>query len=249
MNDKRELNTRWPRWEGENWDLFKLRMEAIFEENDVDDIARGIPLSTDATEAERTKAKQKQARLKCIILDNIAESITHHIIGQKTGGDMWQTLVDFYEGTFNKNNMNVCMNYQERLLSLKCRPNGDIIKHLNELFQIRARLTALNQPVSDQQMVTIMLRSLPDTRYYDEFRRIVRRTSKQDELTPEALRAEILSEELDRQGKLPGDAKPNTVINLTTASTQSKNTPNTPRDLSINLKIEINKIERMVIKH
>ncbi|KAF4139274.1 Zinc knuckle [Phytophthora infestans] len=122
--------------------------------------------------------------------------LLEQLMDQETGTDMWAELCKIYEGKNNDaTKAQKVYRLQGELHRTHLRANGDVRGHLYAMFRIRNELAELGSPLSDLQMVDMLLRSLPAQVCYNELRRKVLFSSKMSKYTPDLVRELILTAE------------------------------------------------------
>ena len=154
----------------DNWLPWKRRVTAILRERNllkyVDGTAKKPKSSSPTTTEEineltkwETGDQSAQTQIELTLSD--AQMI--HIAGAKTAAEMWEQLKLVKEA---RGQLGV-LSQRRRLYRTVAQENTDIAAHITELRQIQEQLHMMNSLVSDEDFVTILITSLPES--WDQF--------------------------------------------------------------------------------
>ncbi|CAK5276895.1 unnamed protein product [Mycena citricolor] len=92
-----------------------------------------------------------------MLYQNVKDPRSHDISGSDTAHQMWTSLI----GKFNRSTDLLIGIRMERLRDLQLKDTRYLPGHINELIKLRADVHGIGRHVTDQQMCTIILNSLP----------------------------------------------------------------------------------------
>lgn len=185
----------------ENFDTWKLQMEAILVKNDFWSYVNGtnvrpaVPEGADAaaiqTAANWDKADQKA---KADIILSMCPSELCHIKHCATSNEVWRKLEEVYHSRGPARKATLL----KQLLFTKMRDNESMMDHLNNFFGTVDKLTEMEILVAEDLLAILLLYSIPDS--YENFRCAI---EARDELpAPEALKIKLLEEYSARKEKI-----------------------------------------------
>ena len=108
-----------------------------------------------------------------IILSSMSTRLAQQLIDKNTGTEVWSELCLVYEERTSDATNSLKVPSTARITQESSAQNGDVIGHLYSVFRIRNELSEFGPPVSDLQLVNLMLRSLHQHMCYNELRRKV----------------------------------------------------------------------------
>ncbi|KAG3051985.1 hypothetical protein PI124_g23973 [Phytophthora idaei] len=184
-------------WDRENWPFYKKSMAVAFQKSVLEQIAIGkVKEDVNWSQDEKDEHTKKQAKIQMLIMASLTMRLAQPLMDQKTGTDMWAELCKIYEGRNNDaTKAQKVYRLQGELHRTHRRANGDVRGHLYAMFRIKNELEELGSPLSDLQMVDMLLRSLPTQVCYNELRRKVLFDSNMSKYTPALVRGMILTAE------------------------------------------------------
>ncbi|KAG3181191.1 hypothetical protein PC128_g15267 [Phytophthora cactorum] len=134
---------------------------------------------------EKDEHTKKQAKIQMLIMASLTTRLAQQLMDQKTGTDMWAELCKINEERNNDaTKAQKAYRLQGKLHRNHLRTNGDVRGHLYAMFRIKNELEELGSPLSDLQMVDMLLCSLPTQVCYNELRRKVLFSSNMSKYTP-----------------------------------------------------------------
>ncbi|KAF9470133.1 hypothetical protein BDN70DRAFT_763253, partial [Pholiota conissans] len=101
--------------------------------------------------------RQGEAIVKQQIAASIPDSLFMKIRGEGTALNIWKSLSD----TFQSKSRMVAMDLRRRLQQERCSENGNIRAHFAKLRTMREDLAVLGHSLSEDELYTIILGSLP----------------------------------------------------------------------------------------
>ncbi|OWZ04871.1 Multidrug resistance protein ABC transporter, partial [Phytophthora megakarya] len=111
---------------------------------------------------QKDEYTKKQAKIQMLIMGSLTTRLAQNLMDQKNGTDMWAELCKVYEGRNNDATKALKVyRLQSKLHRTHLRANGSAREHFNAMFRIKNELVELGSPLSDLQMVVMLLRSLP----------------------------------------------------------------------------------------
>eukprot|EP00253_Pinus_taeda_P013052 PITA_13052 len=141
-----------------NYNVWKERMQSIFEEAEVWDIMvhttqTPVVVPTDATQLVAYNKNNKGKRL---ILDRIKYHCIPHVRGKSNAHEMWTALSNLYQST----NANRKMVLKEKLKNIKMG-NDSAVGYLTKITNVRDELAAVGEVIPPSELVWIAVNGLP----------------------------------------------------------------------------------------
>eukprot|EP00253_Pinus_taeda_P009687 PITA_09687 len=142
-----------------NYNVWKERMQSMFEEAEVWDIMvhttqNPVVVRTNATQlADYNKKNNKGKRL---IRDGVKDHCIPHVRGKRNFHEMWKALFNLYQST----NANRKMVLKEKLKTIKMG-NDSAAGYLTKITNVRDELAAIGEVIPPTEMVRIAANSLP----------------------------------------------------------------------------------------
>ncbi len=151
-----------------SWMPWKRRITAILHDNDLEDYVDGTtacPAAADPSNptAAETKSitewKKKDGKARSKIELALGNSQMIHLAGATTAAQMWKQLCTVKEA---RGQLGI-MSYRRRLARTMAEEGSDIPAHIAELRSIQEQLNTMNDLVSDQEFITVLITSLPES--------------------------------------------------------------------------------------
>jgi transposase InsO family protein len=147
MSEKLPFN----KFDGKNFHLWKFRMQMVLEEKELWEVVEEGKAAGDTEEKKDRKAKA----IICLSLEDNQLMIVKSASSAK---EAWDKLERHYErkGLANK------LFLRRKLFTTQMKPGDNIEKHVNQLKEIAEELEAIRSPVSEEDLVLVILGSLPE---------------------------------------------------------------------------------------
>ena len=150
------------------------------------------------TDPERRKFKRRENHALSKICLSISPSLHIYVRSCKTAKEAWDNL----EKRFEEKSLTKKIEYRRKLYAGRYVEGTLMIEHVNHLKNIAERLEALGDPVSEKDLVMILISSLSET--YNNLITTLE-TVKEEELSWEYVRDRVLSEFERRHGERKND--------------------------------------------
>ena len=143
---------------GEDYALWKMRMQAVFIGKDVwseiDPLQQ--PTETETPETQRSK----KAKAVMLLVNALGDTPLRAVMqeGSDCPRKMWRKLESRYASTSETAHLTVASN----LANKKLQPGGNIITFMGELESLYDRLEAMGETTSDRMKTAKLLNSLPE---------------------------------------------------------------------------------------
>ena len=173
----------------DNYQSWKFRVQMVLKGKELWEITSGDEtLDENATEEMRQKFKKKENQAHAIVCLAVSDPLLIYVRTTKTAKEAWDSL----SGHFEEKSLSKKIFYRRKLYSTKMRMGEcTMIDHVNKLKTIAEQLEALDDPVSDKDLVMILISSLPD-----EYNNLITalETLKEDSLTWNYVRDRVINE-------------------------------------------------------
>lgn len=149
-----------------NYISWKDKMEASLEDNGLKDfIDQEIPKLASTNAQDLVEWKKCVAKAKQIILEGVRDHIVSSLHGKDTPFSMWKTLKELYQNCSNHRKLAL----KDKLRRIKMEKGDTISTYLNKLTTCKDELGSVGITISDDDMVSLALLSLPKSwnRYQD----------------------------------------------------------------------------------
>ncbi|MCO5578863.1 hypothetical protein L7F22_032710 [Adiantum nelumboides] len=151
-----QATTRFEKFNGKNFALWKWRMRMVLEEKGLWEIVTGGEVAPDMEEdlVEYQRREHLAYMLVCLSLgDGPAEEVRH----ESGAKEVWDALATTYE---SRNLANV-LRLKRELIGLQMKSSDKVKDHMQRLRAIAAELAAVGEPVPKRELAFMLLNSLP----------------------------------------------------------------------------------------
>ncbi|XP_026673862.1 uncharacterized protein LOC113464999, partial [Ceratina calcarata] len=170
----------------ENYDVWKIQVEAILIKNDLWEYVTGDKPKPVENQAEIGNWIKNDRKAKADIILTLSSSEFCHIKNAETSKDVWTKLASVYESKGPAKTAYLL----ETLLFTKMHEGEDMAEHLNKYFDTVDKLKDLQVNIDGNLLTVLLLHSIPNT--YENFRCAIK---VRDNLpTPEMLKIKLLEE-------------------------------------------------------
>lgn len=192
------------KFKGENFSLWKFKMEMVLESMDLWEIVEGTekpPPSEDDDEKgikmDPKAIKEYNRRVKkamSVIGLNLVDNQLAHIRNCKGPTEAWKTLCNIHE---TKSLSNILF-IRRKFFTIKMQEGDDMLTHINHVRDLADQLNCLDVPVKDDDVVMTLLESLPPS-----FENLITalETLRFEDLTMEFVTARMMHEVSKRKEK------------------------------------------------
>ena len=173
---------------GDDYHAWKFSMRMFLLGRDLWEIVEGSEtVNEHATELEQRKFKRRENHALANICLSIVPSLHIYVRSCKTAKEAWDNL----ERRFEEKSLTRKIEYRRKLYAVKFSDGMSMIEHVNELKTIAERLESLGDPVSEKDLVMILISSLSDA--YNNLITSLE-SVKEEELSWEYVRDRAISE-------------------------------------------------------
>ena len=173
---------------GDNYHAWKFNLRMLLIGKDLWDIVSGDEvLPEEATPAMRNAFRKRDNRALSTIGLAINSDLQIYVRGTKSSKEAWDALAShFEEKTLSKK-----IHYRRKLYSLRMDEGTSMVEHVNKLKTIAEHLEALDDMVSEKDLVMILISSLPE-----DFNNLITtlETLQEEKLTWDYVRDRVLTE-------------------------------------------------------
>lgn len=181
----------------DNYDAWKLSMEAILIKNELWSYVNGEKIYPPEDTAGRAVWKKCDDKARADIILAVTSSELNHMKGCKTACEMWTKLKDIHQSKLPARKAT----YLKQLLFMRMQSGESMHEHLNNYSNVLDKLTEMDLKILFYHLVSILLLySIPSS--YENFRCAI---ESRDELpNPESLIVKMLDEFNARQTHTSG---------------------------------------------
>ena len=178
-----------PKLQGsEDYHAWKFSMRMFLLGRDLWEIVEGSETIEEYdTDAERRKFRRRENHALSKICLSISSSLHIYVRSCKTAKEAWDNL----EKRFEEKSLTRKIEYRRKLYAAKLSDEMEMVGHVNNLKTISERLESLGDPVTEKDLVMILISSLSDT--YNNLITTLE-TVKEEELSWEYVRDRVISE-------------------------------------------------------
>ena len=189
-----EAFTRIEKFNGQNFHLWKFKIQMILEEKDLWKIVIGDevePNGEGTTDTQRRQYQRRERKAFATICLSLGDEQLSLVRSARTAKDAWAKLESHYEVKSLANKLFL----RKKYFTTSMGPDDSMTEHLNKMKDIASQLEALGASVSEEDQVATLLCSLPDS--YSGL--ITALESRADDLSLEFVTARLLHEEQKRK--------------------------------------------------
>eukprot|EP00731_Ephydatia_muelleri_P033160 Em0025g116a len=183
----------------ENWSTWKFQTSTVLKANKLWAFVDGdsATLPADASADQRARYAEQSDQAMAVLVMAISQSLLHLVTDCKTPREIWKALKDRFE----RNGLTSKMLLMREFLTFRLNQGHSVNDHLKRFKEICDKLSAIEQGVTEEQKVMILLLSLPKS--WDGLQTAL--MARGDDLTLSFVQQALLSEELKRQHLGEGD--------------------------------------------
>ncbi|KAL5500530.1 hypothetical protein EMCRGX_G012108 [Ephydatia muelleri] len=183
----------------ENWSTWKFQTSTVLKAKKLWAFVDGdsATLPADASADQRARYAEQSDQAMAVLVMAISQSLLHLVTDCKTPREIWKALKDRFE----RNGLTSKMLLMREFLTFRLNQGHSVNDHLKRFKEICDKLSAIEQGVTEEQKVMILLLSLPKS--WDGLQTAL--MARGDDLTLSFVQQALLSEELKRQHLGEGD--------------------------------------------
>jgi hypothetical protein len=152
------------KFNGENFNLWKFKMEMVLASMDLWEIVDGSeeapPSNSDPKVIKEYQRRAKKAISTIAI--NLVDNQLHHIKRCKGPVEAWNTLCNIHETRSLSNILFI----RRKFFTCKMQEGEDLLDHINKVKALADQLACLEVPVRDEDVVMTLLENLPPSYEY-----------------------------------------------------------------------------------
>jgi len=167
----------------ENYDTWKIQMEALLIKNDLLGYVDGTIVKPEIADADWKKSDKKA---KSDIILSISPSEIKNTKGCGTSKELWTKLEGFYQSKGPARKATLL----KQLILVKIAEGDDVREHLGRFFDAVDKLADMEVAINDDLLAILLLYTLPTS--YENFRCAIESRDKLPK--PEELRIKIIEE-------------------------------------------------------
>lgn len=144
--------------DGNNFQLWKFQMNAIFVAAGVDDIVDGTRIKPEQTEIEAAKVwKKDDARIMFLISTAMEMNQVECVLSCKSGREMWTKLSAIHEQKSETNKLILTQRFHE----YRMNTSDSVVQHIAKVQNMAGQLADVGETVSNVAVMAKILCSLP----------------------------------------------------------------------------------------
>lgn len=174
---------------GNNWQIWKAKMEDLLYSKDLYDPIDGKK-PEDMSEDDWKKENRKAVACIRQWLDDV---VFHHVSNEISAESLWKKLHDLYERKTAGNKAFLI----RKLVNLKYKESGTIGGHLNEMQSIVNQLASMEMVLDDELQALLLLSSLPES--WETLVVSLSNSSPNGKLTMSQVTSNLFNEEVRRK--------------------------------------------------
>ena len=180
------------KFDGDNFNLWKFKMQMVLEERDMWDIVSGQDVKPDHDHGAWIRKDKKAIATICL---SLKDPQLIQVRGCSSANEVWSLLETLYESR----DLSSRLFLRRKFVTIKMTAGSSILEHITKVKTLADKLAAIGAPVQEDDFVVTLLSSLPET--YDNL--VTSLESRADKLTIEFITARLLHEESRRTEYAP----------------------------------------------
>ena len=184
------------KFKGPNYHLWKFKMKTLLKDKGLWDIVEGTRVAPEASLDSGNALKEwrkKEDKAMALIVLALGDEQLMHVQSAGTSAEAWQKLGAVHERKSLANKLYL----RRQFLTVKMEEGEKMLDHINKVKVMAQQLEAIGAQVNDEDLVTTVLYSLPQS--FDQL--IISLEARADDLDMEFLTARLLHEETRRGQK------------------------------------------------
>ncbi len=147
------------KFNGENFSLWKFKMEMVLASKDLWDIVDGSEEAPPSTaDAKDIKAFERRVKTAFgMIVTNLVDKEMAHVKHCKGPAEAWKALCNIHE---TKSLSNILF-LRRKFFTIKMHEADNMLDHINKVKSLADQLLCLEVPVKDEDVMMTLLESLP----------------------------------------------------------------------------------------
>ncbi|KAL4710557.1 hypothetical protein ACJJTC_008959, partial [Scirpophaga incertulas] len=132
----------------ENWSIWKFQILILLKSKGVFEITQ-----------DEAKDDAIDAKAMALLVDRMEENVISHVLSCNTAHEIWQKMLSIYE---QESHVRLHILFQ-KFYSITFEPSSTVAEFLSKVEDIRSRITARGNTITDQMLISKILMSLPAT--------------------------------------------------------------------------------------
>ena len=197
ISDQHASLLRIEKFSGENFHLWKFKMQMVLEEKDLWGIVKGDevePTDEGTTDAQRRQFQRRERKALATICLSLGDEQLSLVRSAATAREAWSKLESQYEVKSLANKLFL----RKKYFTMSMGVDESMSEHINKMKNLAGRLEAVGASITEDDQVATLLCSLPES--YNGL--ITALESRADDLTLEFVIARLLHEERKRKENL-----------------------------------------------
>ena len=185
------------KFKGENFHLWKFKMQMVLEEKDLWNIVKGDevePAEEGTTETQRRQFQKRERKALATICLSLGDEQLSLVRTATTAKEAWSKLESHYEVKSLANKLFL----RKKYFTMSMGVDESMSEHINKMKELASQLEAVGASITEDDQVATLLCSLPES--YNGL--ITALESRADNLTLEFVTARLLHEEHKRKESL-----------------------------------------------
>jgi len=145
------------KFDGQNFQLWKFQMKAIFVAHDLLKIVEGTEAKPEIPDDLQNAWTKRNARAMFIIASSMEYSQLEYLITCTTAAEMWTKLSAIHEQKSASNKLTLTTKFHEYRMA----PGDSIAQHIAKIENMANQLKDIDENVSDIMIMTKILGTLP----------------------------------------------------------------------------------------
>src|ERR1700677_5040340 len=142
---------------GDNYPLWKFKMQLILEDKDVFSVVDGTDKKPTDTSARLPDWLKRDTRARVAICLRLNDAVLSNVRQCESAHSVWNKLKSLYESKSLVNRL--CI--RRKLLTLRMNESDTLSSHITVLRTLIEQLAAVGAPVSNDDQIMALLMSLP----------------------------------------------------------------------------------------
>ena len=196
-NDEYGSLLRIEKFKGENFHLWKFKMQMVLEEKDLWNIVKGDevePAEEGTTETQRRQFQKRERKALATICLSLGDEQLSLVRTATTAKQAWSKLESHYEIKSLANKLFL----RKKYFTMSMAVDDSMSEHINKMKELASQLEAVGASITEDDQVATLLCSLPES--YNAL--ITALESRADDLKLEFVTARLLHEEHKRKENL-----------------------------------------------
>ena len=187
------------KFKGNDFQQWKFKLSLVLAEEDLLTLVKGERRIAENERDPQVIAtfNKQDVRARSIICQALDNSLIPHVAAATSAADMFGRLMEQYERKGRASSMYL----RKKLFTARMREGENLSTHLNSISELVQQLEGINKPVTEEDVITIIINSLPPS-----FENLCTNLEGMEDLSLRTLKSRLLQEEVKRSEKTDEDA-------------------------------------------